>query len=290
MAKGPVALTAGAQPRATGSLRVSVVWVVCGAGRGVGKTVVATELCRVLPDSVYAKCGHGRAKPSKPENFFNTVAELETFLSSAARPKKHAVVESNVLARSGRGDVTVFLDGVPGKTHFRRDTEQLRAAADVAVSPDSRGGDWKRALHGKLPSRTLCDAACDVLAAQQRWLFGLRPLVACKVWFEASGSRIFGRGLADLLERVGELGSLQEAARAVDISYRHAWDMIRTAEKHLESPLVIRHAGGAHGGGSTLSAEGERLLGVFRRLSGDVADFAAGRFAELYGGPEKTRA
>ena len=46
---------------------MSVVWVICGAGRHVGKTRVATRLCGELPNSVYAKQGHGRAKSGKSQ-------------------------------------------------------------------------------------------------------------------------------------------------------------------------------------------------------------------------------
>ena len=51
---------------------MSLVWVICGAGGGVGKTTLAQKLCKILPGSVYAKCGHSPAKSGKPENVSST--------------------------------------------------------------------------------------------------------------------------------------------------------------------------------------------------------------------------
>ena len=46
------------------------MWIICGAGRRVGKTHLARRLCRVLPRSVYAKPGHGPAGAAKSRNYF----------------------------------------------------------------------------------------------------------------------------------------------------------------------------------------------------------------------------
>lgn len=102
-----------------------------------------------------------------------------------------------------------------------------------------------------------------------------------KVWFEMAGEHVFGHGQARLLESVGRLGSLQAAADEVKMSYRYAWELIRTAERRLGESLVVRRAGGSHGGGSALTPAGERMLEVFRRLNEDVAAFADDRFEEL---------
>ena len=49
---------------------MSLIWTICGAGRGVGKTTLAMQLSEVLPDSTYTKCGHGKIKSDKPGKFF----------------------------------------------------------------------------------------------------------------------------------------------------------------------------------------------------------------------------
>ena len=123
---------------------------------------------------------------------------------------------------------------------------------------------------------------CEVLAAQQRHLFGRRAAVRTKVWLEAAGLHVFGSGLARLLENVERLGTLRQAAEAADISYRHAWNITRGAEEHLGKVLLVRQAGGRRGGGSVLSADGRHMLEAFKRLDEQVAAYAQRRFAVLF--------
>jgi len=266
---------------------MSLIWVICGAGRGVGKTTLALKLCEVLPNSVYAKCGRSITKTGKPGRFFRNLTKLKCFMEASKNSNKHIVVESNALAGSGQGDIIIFIDGIAGKTNFRKDTEQLKAAANLKVCRDVTLTGWKKVLTAKLDAKAVRKAVCDCLAAQKRYLFGSPPVVRSKVWFESAGAHVFGLGLARLLENVDRLGTLQDAARVTDMSYRYAWDLIRMAEEHFGGILIERRTGGADGGGSTLSADGRHMLNVFRQLSKEVAIFADERFAQLYTG-EKT--
>ncbi|UCG50059.1 MAG: LysR family transcriptional regulator [Phycisphaerales bacterium] len=260
---------------------MSIVWIICGAGRGVGKTTLAGNLCKVLPAAVYAKFGHGETKVGKSANFFRSITPLESFIETCRPSREHIVVEANALARSAAGGLVIFIDGVEGKTHFRKDSKLLRAAADIQICRDVVFADWKRTLAGIIGQKALRDAVCGCLAAQHRYLFGAGPMVRTKVWFETSGSRVFGLGLARLLDEVVHLGTLREAAKASKMSYRHAWDLVRAAEKRLGKTLIVRQAGGAGGGCSSLAEHGKQLLDVFRRLNRDVAAFAKQRFSEL---------
>jgi len=45
-----------------------------------GKTTVALELCEVLPDSVYVKCGHNKIRSDKPGKFFDNLTDLYSFI------------------------------------------------------------------------------------------------------------------------------------------------------------------------------------------------------------------
>ena len=139
-----------------------------------------------------------------------------------------------------------------------------------------------KALSVKIGSRAIRDAACDLLLEQKRYLFGSKPTVRSKVWFEAAGAHIFGSGLAGLLENVDRSGTLQDAARASNMSYRYAWKLIRMAENHFGRVLISRHAGGQYGGSSKLSPDGSHMLNVFKQLNEKVAVFADKKFAELY--------
>ena len=74
---------------------MSCVWVISGAGSGVGKTTVALKLRDALPKSVYAKLGHKERATGKPENYFRDLRELDSFVREARKKYRHIVVESN---------------------------------------------------------------------------------------------------------------------------------------------------------------------------------------------------
>ena len=88
-----------------------------------------------------------------------------------------------------------------------------------------------------------------------------------KFWLETEDGYVFGEGPFELLSRVRELGTLAHAAKALNMSYRHAWGAIRTVETRLGIPVMTRHKGGARGGGGAeLTKEGYLLIDEYYRL------------------------
>lgn len=81
----------------------------------------------------------------------------------------------------------------------------------------------------------------------------------------ASGLQLAADGVR-LLEAVAAQGSITGAAKAVGISYRTAWQRIESLNNLAEAPLVERATGGAAGGGTRVTAAGERLLAQFHTL------------------------
>lgn len=65
-------------------------------------------------------------------------------------------------------------------------------------------------------------------------------------------------GLFKLLRTIREQGSLQKSSRILDMSYRHAWGLIKKWENELNMPLVHFRRGRGHG--TRLSELGEKLL------------------------------
>lgn len=259
-----------------------MIWVICGAGRRVGKTHLASRLCELLPGSVYVKQGHGRPKRRKSANFFRSPEQVKEFIEAHRGEFDHFVIESNGLARRGEGDVIVFIGPPPGRADVRRDAEALRAAADVKISAGASRHQWRRGLAGLVDPK-LRGRVCRALVEQAEFLTRCRLTAATKVWLDAAGQRAFGEGLADLLAEIDRTGSLRQACESAGMSYRYAWKLIRSAESHLGRPLVHARPGGVGGGGSRLSLDGRHLLDVFRTLDADVAAYAAECFAELYG-------
>jgi len=88
--------------------------------------------------------------------------------------------------------------------------------------------------------------------------------------------------LARLLDLVDRFGTLTHAAREARMSYRYAWNLIKEAEAHLGTSMILTQPGGTGGGHSALSAEGRRLLDTFKRLSSEVATFADQRFKTMF--------
>jgi len=92
--------------------------------------------------------------------------------------------------------------------------------------------------------------------------------IACKLWLEKDGEKVFGDGPLDILQRVERLGSLRQAAAEMRMSYSQAWDLIRGLEAKLGFPLLESRAGGRAGGGSILTPAARDLVQrylLFRR-------------------------
>ncbi|HZY20452.1 MAG TPA: TOBE domain-containing protein [Ramlibacter sp.] len=64
----------------------------------------------------------------------------------------------------------------------------------------------------------------------------------------------------EILRRVGESGSISQAAREAGVSYKAAWQALDMLSNLAGVPLVERAVGGAGGGGARLTREGARLL------------------------------
>ncbi|UCD75052.1 MAG: LysR family transcriptional regulator [Phycisphaerales bacterium] len=261
---------------------MSVLWVISAAGRGVGKTHLALGLRRLLPESVYAKLGQGEPRADRPDNFLTDETKLEAFVAERRGDCRHIVVECNAWAREGRGDIIIYIGPVAGQTDFRDDAERMLANADIPITARGSTRNWRRALRRCLESRALCESVLELLADHRRFLSQPGPAVRCKLWFVSDDLHVFGPGPAALLELADRHGTLREAARITHMSYRHAWDMIKKAEKHLGRRLLRMRPGGPAGGRAELTDEGRHLLGIYQQLSEEVGEFARERFAFLH--------
>ncbi len=69
-----------------------------------------------------------------------------------------------------------------------------------------------------------------------------------------------------ILRAVEEHGSLLGAAKSLGMSYRAAWGKIKKTEERLGRSILEKQAGGARGGGSTLTPFGRALIERFGQL------------------------
>lgn len=69
-----------------------------------------------------------------------------------------------------------------------------------------------------------------------------------------------------LLEAIERHGSISHAAKTLPLSYKAAWDAVADMNNLAEEPLVLRNVGGAHGGGTTLTDYGRRMVAFYRAM------------------------
>jgi molybdate transport repressor ModE-like protein len=81
--------------------------------------------------------------------------------------------------------------------------------------------------------------------------------------------KVFGPGVAELLETVRETHSLRSAAIRMDMAYSKAWKVIKEAERGFGFALLDSATGGRQGGGAALTAEAETLLTRFRMFESE---------------------
>ena len=71
----------------------------------------------------------------------------------------------------------------------------------------------------------------------------------------------------DILRHIGACGSISQAARAVGVSYKAAWQALDTLTNLAGTPLVSRAVGGAGGGGAQLTDAGRELLAAAEAMA-----------------------
>lgn len=96
-----------------------------------------------------------------------------------------------------------------------------------------------------------------------------RPDLAEVLGHESTDKRI------DILRRIGEGGSISEAARRAGVSYKAAWQAIETLSNLAGMPMVEKAVGGSGGGGAVLTSAGRRVLEAATLLDKARADVLA---------------
>ena len=92
-----------------------------------------------------------------------------------------------------------------------------------------------------------------------------------------------GPGKARLLGLIGERHSITEAARAMKMSYKRAWQLIDTLNGCFREPLVESITGGSHGGGSQLTRTGKQVLALYDVLYAKSLAAGAKELKKLHG-------
>ena len=88
---------------------------------------------------------------------------------------------------------------------------------------------------------------------------------------------------AMLLRLIGETQSVRTACQRMQMSYSSGWNVIHTLESQLGRTLVRRSQGGAGGGKSSLTADGEALLERYESFSAALRGEAQRLYGEFFG-------
>lgn len=87
-----------------------------------------------------------------------------------------------------------------------------------------------------------------------------------RIWIGSDKGILFGEGRIALLQEIEKHGSISKAAQAMKMSYKKAWRLIDDMNKNAQEPLVQQTIGGKGGGGSVLSAAGEKAIRIYKHL------------------------
>jgi len=52
----------------------------------------------------------------------------------------------------------------------------------------------------------------------------------------------------------------------MEMSYRHAWELVDSMNRQAPGPLVASATGGKGGGGARLTEDGEKAIGLFWKI------------------------
>lgn len=97
--------------------------------------------------------------------------------------------------------------------------------------------------------------------------------ISGKIWIDKNSKHFLGSGRIELLENIEKFGSISKAAKAMQISYKTAWDYINEMNNISDEPIIITSVGGKSGGGAKLTAKGKELVHFFRNLEKHLGEF-----------------
>jgi len=98
----------------------------------------------------------------------------------------------------------------------------------------------------------------------------VRSLPSLSVRIDLDSEGRIGPGKIQLLENIQSCGSISAAGRAMDMSYKRAWDLVDEINRICRHPAVERQTGGRNGGGAVLTPFGLSLVARYRKIERDA--------------------
>jgi len=94
------------------------------------------------------------------------------------------------------------------------------------------------------------------------------PSLSVRIDLDPEGR--IGPGKIALLENIDKNGSISAAGRAMDMSYKRAWDLVDEINRICRQAAVERQTGGKNGGGAVLTPLGVSLVARYRKIERDA--------------------
>ena len=118
------------------------------------------------------------------------------------------------------------------------------------------------------------------------------PVPALSIRIDLDPEGRIGPGKIQLLENIQATGSISAAGRAMEMSYKRAWDLVDEMNRIFGQAAVERQTGGKNGGGAILTPFGESLVSRYRAIEQAAAAAARQELLALkkdIGGKRKAR-
>jgi molybdate transport system regulatory protein len=110
----------------------------------------------------------------------------------------------------------------------------------------------------------------------------VRSLPSLSVRIDLAGDARIGPGKIELLENIEACGSISAAGRAMDMSYKRAWDLVDEINRICRQTAVERQTGGKKGGGAVLTPFGTSLVARYRKIERNAASAARKELEALH--------
>lgn len=99
------------------------------------------------------------------------------------------------------------------------------------------------------------------------------PTLSLRIDLDSDGR--IGPGKIELLEKIAAFGSISAAGRAMDMSYRRAWELVEELNSIFGKAVVESQTGGRKGGGARLTVLGLALIARYRAIERAAIEAAA---------------
>jgi molybdate transport system regulatory protein len=97
--------------------------------------------------------------------------------------------------------------------------------------------------------------------------------IETRIWIEKDGRPFLGSGRIKLLEAIEQEGSISKAAILMKMSYKKAWQLVKSMNTLSDEPIVDKETGGKNGGGTKLTKKGKGLIQEFKKLESKSHSF-----------------